>query len=194
MERYIIQFKPDAKVLELGGGTHPIVRPNADVRKLDTVDIVCDFNKPLPMESDSYDMIISLYCLEHISWRNLKQVISELYRILKPNGGKIVALVPNTLEQCKKAVKEGVNPITIETLFGAQNYEENAHACGFSPEYAKQIFEEVGFTNVQIFAPMPDVVYGNYVVYPNCVTDMVIQAEKTGGKPAEKPGLEVQIT
>jgi hypothetical protein len=51
-------------------------------------------------------------------------------------------------------------------LFGDQNYGENSHKCGFSPEYAVKLFKEVGFATVNV-APLPQ-----------CRTDMVIEGVK----------------
>ena len=191
MDRYEIKFKSD-NVLELGGGARPLPFPhtNMDIRKADKVDVVHDFEVfPYPIEANKFDGLYSAYVIEHITWHNIEKFIGECFRVLN-QGGKAVLLTANLLEQCKKVINEGVNPITIETLFGAQEFPDHAgcHKTGFSPEYAKKLFEDAGFTNVQVFAPMPDVIYGNYVIYPHCVTDMVIQAEKP------EPNLEVHIT
>jgi len=72
---YYFPFPEKAKIIELGGGTRPYFRPNLDVRKAENVDIVADFNEPLPIENEEYDGVFSSYCIEHISWRKVKQFL-----------------------------------------------------------------------------------------------------------------------
>lgn len=43
--------------------------------------VVCDLEKPLPFEDDSFDVATSFFVLEHIE--NLKWLFGEVYRILK---------------------------------------------------------------------------------------------------------------
>lgn len=48
-------------------------------------DIVADLNKPLPIESESADHIVSFEVLEHLA--EPQMMLSEAFRILRPNGG-----------------------------------------------------------------------------------------------------------
>ena len=162
-----INFKPGGKVIELGGGTNPLIRPNVDSIACPTVDLVADFNKPLPLESDFYDGVFSRYAIEHISWHNIEQFISELYRITKRNG-KIIIVTANLLEQCKSVIKEGVNKATVERIFGSQEFADHAgaHKSGFSPLYATKLFKKAGFNYAKIYP------------HPVSTTDMIIEAYK----------------
>jgi len=159
-------------VVELGGGSSPRhCRKygngiNVDVRPMDTVDVVADFEKPFPLASTEYDLVYSAYCIEHVSWRNVKQFIKEIYRILRPSG-RTVIITANLLEQCRVVVNSQVWEENFSCmLFGDQNYGENSHKCGFSPEYAIKLFKEVGFATV------------NVVPLPQCQTDMIVEAVK----------------
>ena len=157
-------FEP---VLELGGGNRPSFRPNADIRPLPTVDIVCDLEKPLPIPDESYGSVFGNYLLEHLSWRSLNTFVSECHRILLP-GGKAVFVVPNTLAQCKLAVEteEWTSEIS-NMLYGGQDYSDNTHKNALSPNYAVRMFKECGFYDV--------------VIHPHPVsqTDMIIEATKS---------------
>lgn len=169
-----LPFKPYHKVLELGGGDRPVFRPNADMRWLPSVDIIADFNHPLPLPSESYDGIFSKFLLEHLSWRKVRSLISEVHRILKP-GGIAVFITANLLEQAKKLVEtQEWTESLIEMLFGSQEFgqfwDAGAHHCGFSPEYAVRLFKEAGFFEVNV-SPLP-----------NCKTDMQIEARKSGAR------------
>ncbi|SHJ54120.1 methyltransferase domain-containing protein [Cycloclasticus pugetii] len=54
-------------------------------------DIVADLNKPLPIESEVADTIVSFSVMEHLC--EPQMMLNEAFRILKPNG-KIVLQVP----------------------------------------------------------------------------------------------------
>jgi SAM-dependent methyltransferase len=54
-------------------------------------DIVADLNKPLPVETEVADTVVSLSVLEHLC--EPQAMLNEAYRILKPGGG-IVLQVP----------------------------------------------------------------------------------------------------
>jgi len=154
------------KVIEFGGGEKPLYHPNVDVRKLPNVDIIADFEQPLPLPDAEYDLVYSKFLIEHIPRRKVKQFIKEIYRILKPNG-KAEITTANLLEQCKiVANSEEWDENFSCMLFGDQDYPENTHKVGFSPKYAVKLFTEAGFSKIEI------------KTHPNCATDMIIEAQK----------------
>ena len=80
--------------LELGCGSIRRV-PGAttiDREALDTVDIVADLNKAIPMENESVDEIYSFHFLEHVD--DFDAFMKEVHRVLKP-GGKMIGTVPH---------------------------------------------------------------------------------------------------
>lgn len=167
----MIPFNNTQKILEIGGGEKPQFHPNLDIRNIPGVDIVTDLNKPFPIQNLEFDGIYSSYIIEHISWRNIKHFISEIYRILKTNGTAFI-ITANLKEQAKViANKDDIEENDICMLFGDQNYDNNnwmnnAHYCGFTPESAIKLFREAGFNSVTI------------IPHPNCKTDMIIEARK----------------
>lgn len=178
MNQYEIHFK-GGKVIEFGGGNRNIFEENVDVFPGPTVTCVHDFELfPYPFENESYDGIYAAYVIEHISWRNVKQFISECYRILKTNG-KAIFLVPNLTEQCKEIAVEGVNANTVEMLFGSQEFPKHAgaHKCGFSPEYAVKMFKEAGFTTVNVYV-LPDIQFPHIILKIASATDLLIEVIK----------------
>ena len=175
MANYQLEFLP-GKILEVGGGECPLtgnrgerITLNVDARPGPTVDFVHDLEKfPWPFEDESFENIFAKYVLEHFSWRNIDKVVSEIHRILKKNG-KMIAFIPNTLEQCKKVVEQGINEKSIELLFGSQEFNPPAlgsHKCGWSPEYAKEFFMKQGFGKVDTFN------------HPISSTDLIVEAFK----------------
>jgi predicted SAM-dependent methyltransferase len=174
---YSLPFRAGQKLIELGGGNRPLIRPNVDIRPGPTVDIVADLGKPLPLESETYDGVYSQYALEHISWREVRGFLKETYRVLRP-GGRAVFVTANLLEQAKRLVQrdeEGWEDTDVCMVFGDLDYPENSHKCGFSPEFAFRLFREAGFQDVLI------VPHGEFK------TDMIVEAKKA--EPEIKPHL-----
>lgn len=87
-------------VLDIGGSTksgyHDLFK---GAEKITTVninpdygcDMVFDIQKPFPLESNSFDTVVSMNVLEHIF--DFHPVFSEVYRVLKP-GGTFVSSTP----------------------------------------------------------------------------------------------------
>lgn len=91
------------RVLDLGCGTRPfeqdILQHAVEYIGIDwgntlhdlRADIVCDLNKPLPIESDYADHIVTFEVMEHLSEPQI--MLSEAFRILR-NGGGLTLSVP----------------------------------------------------------------------------------------------------
>ena len=80
------------KVLDLGCGTHKTQGAlGLDSRPFPGVDIIADLEKPLPLDSDSFDTVFANQVIEHVV--NLPGLVHEVHRILKP-GGQFLAHVP----------------------------------------------------------------------------------------------------
>ena len=174
---------PGAKILELGGGAnrHPQATVNVDVRKVDGVDFVVDFNAASwpEISSEEFDVAISVFCLEHISWRNTPNFLKETFRVLKP-GGRVFFIVPNTEAQIKWILERGWEKNekndgsfveSSRILFGDLDYPENSHRCYLSPSVATKLFQEAGFENtlIQPFGAI--------------ATDMVVEAIRPSPTP-----------
>ncbi|GAG64247.1 unnamed protein product, partial [marine sediment metagenome] len=93
-------------------------------------------------------------------------------------GGYAVICTANLLEQAKILVgkKEwdfGENSV-ISMIFANQDFPDNTHKSGMSPELAIRLFKEAGFMNIRIL-PMPHS-YGFFgSEWP---IDMIIEAQK----------------
>ena len=171
-----IQFNklPGQKILELGGGDrpHPQADVNVDVRQGPHTHFTADFNEPLPIQSGEFAAVFSQYCIEHLSWRKVKQFVAECFRVLQP-GGTAIFVTANTEAQFRfiKEHPEGWDgKDDFESfscvLFGDQDYPDNTHRNFMSPEIALRLFRSVGFENVVTSA------------WGDAKTDLVIQAKK----------------
>ena len=75
---FTLPFTKEMKVIELGGGTVPVFRPNLDVRAAPNVDIVADFDEPLPIKTKNMMAFLASFALSMYpgvksrnSWKNV---------------------------------------------------------------------------------------------------------------------------
>lgn len=161
-----LPFKPEDKILEIGGGESPWFRPNLDVRPLPTVDVVHDFREPLPFADGEWDGIFSKFALEHVTLNQLKAHLKDVYRCLAP-GGYFVAVTANLLEQAKYILSHRFDKDSCFMVFaGSPDYEFNYHQAGFSPAWIGELMQEAGFSTI--------------VVSPwiHAVSDMIVEARR----------------
>jgi len=52
------------------------------------------------LKNDTYDEILSIHCIEHIPWREIKATVAEWVRVLKP-GGNIRIVTPSLRFICE---------------------------------------------------------------------------------------------
>lgn len=163
---YNLPFGDNKKILEIGGGNNPFFRPNLDVREGPEIDIVADINKTLPITNNAYDGVFCRYAIEHISWREVRGFIQEVYRILAP-GKSAFFVTADLLEQARLLTEvDDFDDKWVCMIFGDNDYPENTHRCGFSPEFAGRLFQEAGFEKVIISR------------HPDWRGDMMIEATK----------------
>lgn len=93
--------------LELGSGN----RPREGYEHLDIdpdcpdLQFCCSFDE-IPVSDNSFDEMISIHSIEHISWRKTAPTLKEWYRVLKP-GGKLRIECPNFRWICETYLKNG---------------------------------------------------------------------------------------
>jgi len=167
LPKYSLPFKPGDRIIELGGGEYPLFHPNIDCNQLPTVDIVADLEEPLPIEDESYNGVFSRYLMEHLRLTKVRGFLSEVYRILRPEGIAVI-VTANLLEQAKRLIEvEEWQDSTVQMIFGGNpDYAENYHRSSLSPKYALRLLTEAGFKKVDIFE------------HPETKTDMIIEAMK----------------
>jgi predicted SAM-dependent methyltransferase len=159
------------KVIELGGGAHPMFHPNVDVRAcLDesgqpTVDFTADFEEPLPITSEEWDGVFAKYVIEHLSWRKVAGFVAELHRITRP-GGCVVVVTANGEAQMRWALRQDWDEKISQCLGGDQDFEDNTHKVFFNPAWIARLFRAAGF--------------GSVVVVPFGITntDMIVEARR----------------
>lgn len=66
-----------------------------DVQALEGVDLVADCNNPIPLEDNCADEIHAKDFLEHINNDKRIHIMTEIWRLLKPNG-YLYSITPST--------------------------------------------------------------------------------------------------
>ena len=145
------------KKLEIGVGNNP-QKDNwihQDIRKLDGVDLVCDARK-IPLEDESMEDVFSSHVIEHFGWREVKGVLIEWLRVLKP-GGTLEIITPDFYRLWENLITKRELPATnkwkggvVDSAFvayvtgGGQDYPENTHTAHYTSDWYKETLEELG--------------------------------------------------
>lgn len=136
--------------LELGAGERPTPGfTHMDERELDDIEIVGDVSKLTQfVQPESCDELRATHLLEHFSWRDTEDILSEWHRALKP-GGFIYLEVPNLHGQMYELSRgmESEEKI-VELIYGSQDYEGNYHKAGFTDRTLCNALLAAGFVNV----------------------------------------------
>ncbi len=168
--------------LEIGSGTDP--QPgyeHLDARQdLPDLDHVHDIQQPLPFPDVTFDEILSRSCLEHVSWRDVRRILTDWCRVLKP-GGTLRVYIPDFEYLCRMylsgAADEHLHPSYIDAanellggytpnawamikMFGGQEYPANFHCGGYDLATFTRILHTAGFEQVTRVPPH----HGLYVV------------------------------
>lgn len=147
-----IRKQPGMKVIDIGCGAnrHPAADCAVDVRPAHGVDFTVNLEEPnWPISSDEWDCVLSVFALEHISWRNTMTFLKECYRITKP-GGTLILITPNTEAQMEYLLKTEDWDVAGCMLFGDLDYPENSHKAFVNPSMLTRQLSEVGFENILI--------------------------------------------
>jgi ubiquinone/menaquinone biosynthesis C-methylase UbiE len=133
-------------------------------------DINHDLRKGVPLPDNSVDMVYSSHVFEHIPYRDLLEVISEIRRVLKP-GGTLLVCVPNAGLYLRAYFKnemfvsydEMFVPAAVNTESGIDQvnyiaYLNGDHTFMFDEQNIINILKKCKFTDVDFrtFDPLID--------------------------------------
>lgn len=154
------KYKKDGrgKKLNLGCGGKPIEGyVGVDLFKGPTVDEVFEIHR-IPYKADSIGGIYSEHALEHLSFGEAEEALTEWYRVLEP-GAELILKMPDFEDCCKHYLAAPLNHSSFFrtrcwykfTVFGIQKSQSGEpdaaqfHRCGFSKEEIKIVLERTGF-------------------------------------------------
>lgn len=121
-------------------------------------DVNCDI-KDLHVFSDEYaDEVLAVHVIEHF-WRwEVKNVLKEWFRVLKP-GGKIILECPNLISACEEFLKnpdlnsgpgkEGQRSMWV--FYGDPQWKDPlmVHRWGYTPLSLAKLLHEAGFIDMK---------------------------------------------
>jgi len=133
-----------------------------NVDRLPPVDVVYDINYPLPFQDNSIDTAVMIHGIYYFYYKKAKEIISEIYRVLK-NGGIVRVSFIDLEIFAKKYLGKDYNfynqklPNDRERFVGktiGDKFISNAYYYGgikyfYDFESLKSHFEEAGFKDIK---------------------------------------------
>jgi hypothetical protein len=120
-------------------------------------DVICDLHELSPFVDDSADEILSVHVVEHF-WRwEVRDVLREWVRVLKP-GGRMVVECPNIRSACETFLQDPVSGAredqagqrTMWVFYGDPKWKDPLmiHRWGYTPESLRELLAEAGLAEV----------------------------------------------
>ena len=121
-------------------------------------DVICDLHDLAPFSDASADEVLSVHVVEHF-WRwEVRDILREWVRVLKP-GGQMIIECPNLLSACRTFLE---NPAqfsredqngqrTMWVFYGDPGWKDPLmiHRWGYTPDSLKALLAEVGLAQVR---------------------------------------------
>ena len=114
--------------------------------------------KKLEFMDNSFDEVLMVHCLEHLSMEDGNLAIKEAHRVCKP-GGFVEIETPDLLKACQLMQEVHVTPLgdnqpwhrIMGCIYGTTGMdgEGQFHLCGYTKEYLRFKLEERGFKNIE---------------------------------------------
>lgn len=110
-----------------------------------TIDLFnCEVDR-YPYPSESFDTVICCELLEHLA-KDPMHMMSEIHRILKPNG-TLVLTTPNAVSiRALRAVMQGVHPNLFNKYVMPVLLPETKHVREYTPKELLRLFADSGFS------------------------------------------------
>lgn len=109
-----------------------------------------DITKPLTMFDDnSADALMAIHLLEHFYEWEVRDVLTDWCRVLKP-GGRIILEMPDVVKACKNIIKGESLQMGMWPLYGDNTLKDPlmCHRWGWTFKTLKPYLQECGFHRV----------------------------------------------
>ena len=130
--------------IDIGGGEHTQLGFKNVDKYHKYADYIADVLN-LPFENNSIEEVYSKHTFEHLSKKEVKLALKEVYRVLIPKA-KFTIIVPD-LEWCLKnwLISSDKLGRSIDWIFGGQSNEGDLHKIGYTMEILVKLLEEAKF-------------------------------------------------
>lgn len=110
------------KLLNLGCGStfHP-AWVNVDMVSCSPDVQICDLRKKLPYPDDYFDVCYSSHVIEHLKHGEVKRILAECWRVLKPQG--IIRVVVPDLESIAREYLRALEQVESGVIGAESNYD-----------------------------------------------------------------------
>lgn len=155
---------PASKPLRLNLGCGDKILPdyvNVDVvesRKNTRPDILCDLHRLAGFADNSADEILSVHVVEHFWHWEVRDILGEWMRVLKP-GGKMVLECPNLEAACRHFLEDPVlharadqnGQRSMWVFYGDPAWKDPymIHRWGYTPDSLAALMRDVGLADVR---------------------------------------------
>lgn len=119
-----------------------------DLMDFDHVDYKIPADNLSVFENGSADLVYACHILEHFKRTEVKKVLQEWFRVLKP-GGILRLSVPGFEEIIAIYQKYGDLKLVLGPLVGGQTYLYNFHYMAFDFKFLSELLREAGFKEVR---------------------------------------------
>ena len=121
-------------------------------------DVICDLHDLAPFDDGSAEEILSVHVVEHF-WRwEIRDVLEEWVRVLKP-GGRMIVECPNIRSACETFLQDPVagaredaaGQRTMWVFYGDPKWRDPLmiHRWGYTPESLRALLVEAGLRDVR---------------------------------------------
>jgi len=160
LRRYVISARPvdGARHLHLGCGQKYLSGfLNIDGNPFNKIDLWLDVRNGLPFASNTADSIYSTHMFEHFYPDELRQLLGECLRVLRPGGG-VRLVVPNlgsaisAYSQRQSAWFNDSFPRHFDSLGGRFSnfvFCDGQHRTAFDFSYLDEVLRQSGFIEVE---------------------------------------------
>lgn len=156
-------------VLHLGCGDHYLSNPgfiNIDGNLFCRKDLWLDITLGLPFPECSIDIIFASHLLEHLSEKQVRKVLNECYRVLKPNGAARF-VTPNLRKAIEAYVQGDLNffsnwPDRRKSIGGKFNNDmlcRDQHRLMFDFSYLQELLADAGFNKWREVTPLESAIF-----------------------------------
>jgi len=134
--------------IDIGGGEHT----KLDFKNVDKYYRFADFKEDvlsLSFKNNSIEEAFSKHTFEHLSKKEVRIALKEVYRILMPKA-KFTIIVPD-MEWCVKKWLNSPDKLgrSLDWIFGGQSCKGDLHKIGYTMETLSSLLKEAGFKIVQ---------------------------------------------